>query len=209
MKEVKAFAITWTAVLSSKITSCWMMEQKEVFLQLKLPALLLLSFPALLLSLTAYADRQFATGQYNLAAKEYQRALFFGPSESVGLLTIKTGDCFFDQGNFGEAEKYYTFASNIITDDSLRFEALSKKAVCLIRQQSYQQAILDLYTAETDFAAEAGRQKAFLLGTCFYGLGEFSEANTHFHEALNEPRSVYKDSLTLLLQNKKLMRPDP
>lgn len=160
-------------------------------------------------SLTAYADLQYAAGHYNMAAKEYQRALFFGPSESVGLLTIKTGDCFFNQGDFSEAEKYYTFASNIITEDSLRFEALSKKSVCLIRQRSYQQAILDLFTAEAGFSADAERQKAFLLGTCFYGSGEFSEAASYFHQALTESRSAYKDSITLLLQSKKLMRPDP
>ncbi|HAY71519.1 MAG TPA: hypothetical protein DCX89_06485, partial [Saprospirales bacterium] len=84
----------------------------------------------------AYADEQFTAGQFNLAAKEYQRALFFGPSESVGALTVKTGDCFLEQKMFSEAEKYYHFASNIIQDDSLRFEALSKKSVCLIDRKS-------------------------------------------------------------------------
>ena len=80
MKEVKAFAITWTAVLSRKITSCWMMEQKEVFLQLKLPALLLLSFPALLLSLTAYADDKDPFNVIAGVSRKHDNNLFLSPS---------------------------------------------------------------------------------------------------------------------------------
>lgn len=154
-------------------------------------------------SLIAYADEQYAAGQYNLAAKEYQRALFFGPSESVGELTVKTGDCFLEQNLFREAEKYYHFASNIIQDDSLRFEALSKKSVCLIHQHSYQQAILDLFNANTEFSAWATRQKEFLLGTCFFGMGDFKEAETHFHLALKEGEIGKKETITTLLQSKK------
>lgn len=160
-------------------------------------------------SLIAYADEQYAAGQYNLAAKEYQRALFFGPSESVGELTVKTGDCFLGQNLFSEAEKYYHFASNIIQDDSLRFEALSKKSVCLIHQHSYQQAILDLYNANTEFSAWATQQKEFLLGTCFFGMGDFKEAETHFHLALEEGEHAKKATITTLLQSKKLLKPDP
>lgn len=80
MKEVKAFAITWTAMLSSKITSCWMMELKEVFLQLKSPALLLLSFPALLLSLTAYADDKDPFNVIAGVSRKHDNNLFLSPS---------------------------------------------------------------------------------------------------------------------------------
>lgn len=160
-------------------------------------------------SLVAYADKQFAAGQYHLAAKEYQRALFFGPAESVGLLTIKTGDCFFEQKNFSEAEKYYRFASNIIESDTLKFDAIAKRSVCLIHQKLFRQAILELYNASADFSREAARQKDFLLGTSFFGAGDFREAEKHFLLASGEENQIRNDSISLLLSSKKLMKPDP
>jgi tetratricopeptide (TPR) repeat protein len=105
---------------------------------------LLVSFGQSVDQLIDFADEKYQQGQFELAAKEYQRALFFGPKENVGPLSMATGDCFFELQDYSEAEKYYRFAANLIREDSLKAEVLLKKSSCLLLDHHYQLAVFDL-----------------------------------------------------------------
>jgi tetratricopeptide (TPR) repeat protein len=159
--------------------------------------------------LVRFADEKFEQGLYQLAAREYQRALFFGPKEEVGPLNVATGDCYFELGNFEKAELYYRFASTILKPGDQKAEATLKKSSCQILMGQYQLAIFDLLNLGKQTDVRLGSNRNLLLGIAYYGLSDFQSSKKYFLEALPGSDTEKQTYITDLFSSKKLKRPNP
>lgn len=158
--------------------------------------------------LIEFADEKVQQGQYELAAKEYQRALFFGPKDKVGPLSIATGDCYFEMRDYAGAERYYRFAANLIHNDSLKTEVLLKKSSCLLLDHQYQLAIFDLLNLAHSISPSLERKKSILLGVAYFGMNDFERSEKYFLSSASRDEAIM-DEVSLLFDSKKLMRPNP
>lgn len=158
--------------------------------------------------LIEFADKKFEQGNYALAAKEYQRALFFGPKQQVGALNVSTGDCYFALKAYGKAHEYYGFAANLIRKDSLRGEVLLKKASCQMMLLQYNMAVFDLYSLPANIPASTEKKRQFLLGVAYYGMADYERAASAFQLAI--PGDEQKiQQIVEVFANKKINRPNP
>jgi tetratricopeptide (TPR) repeat protein len=159
--------------------------------------------------LIRFADQKFEQGLYSLAAREYQRALFFGPKDQVGPLSVSTGDCYFAQGDIPKAESYYGFAINLIRQDSLRAAVILKKASCRLLTHQYTLAIFDLFSLPEGLSPVLQRKKHILLGIAYYGLADFEQSEKEFLAALPGEDAGEMERLAGYFDQKKLNRPNP
>jgi TM2 domain-containing membrane protein YozV len=159
--------------------------------------------------LIEYADFQFDQGIYKIAAREYQRALFFGSKEEVGKLNIKTGDCYFEMNSFDEAEKFYRFAAGLEMADSLKNEAILKKSSCNLMLGNYNLGIFDLLNLNAGNLPEIQTKKDVLLAIAYFGLNDFDKSRHYFGISLRGQDSLKRQKLDSLFNSKKLHRPNP
>jgi len=156
-----------------------------------------------------FADLKYEQAQYNLAAKEYQRALFFGTKDKVGPLNVSTGDCFFEMGDYTKAEKYYRFAFSLMKNDSIKSEVMLKKASCQLLNHQNQMAIFDLFNVNEKGNKTIKKKKYSLLGIAYFGLNDFDRSEEHFLVALSENSRKDINQLIGYFDSKKLHRPNP
>ena len=159
--------------------------------------------------LISYADKKFEEGMYQLAAREYQRALFFGEKENVGLLSLKTGDCYFESGEYASALRYFEFASNIILDDSLKYEAILRKASCQLLLRDYQQAVFLLLSNQSFIHTEQGKKRDLILGIAYFALMEDQKSELRFISIIDSTSQEKKIRLIELFDSNKLKWPNP
>ena len=159
--------------------------------------------------LIGFARQKYTDGQYRLAAREFQRALFFGPKERVGELQILTGDCYFEAGEYELAEKYYRFASTLQLADSLHAESVLKKASCQLLNHQYRLALIDLYRISPASSPGTLRKKQILLGVAYFGLEEFENSRMHFEQSMDGMDTASIAAMETLFQDRRLLHPKP
>ena len=159
--------------------------------------------------LIRYAEAKYSAGQYQLAAREFQRALFFGPKEMVADLHMRTGDCYFEQGRYIQAESYYRFVSTLQLPDSLKAEALLKKATCQVLEHHYQMALIDLYRVSPAGNPNIEKKKNLLLGISYFGLGNDEQARGFMLRSISPIDTLKQDQVEKLFLDKRLTRPKP
>jgi tetratricopeptide (TPR) repeat protein len=152
-----------------------------------------------------YADAQLKAGNNSSALKAYQRAVFFSDGQNNLYLYTQVADISFSNGDYENAQKYYGFAYNQSENDSLKTELLFDKAYCQILNKNYQFAIIDLLSiADTSTLVE--KRLNFYLGTCYFGLEEFSKAESSFLLCVDQNE---KSELTALFSERHFRKPSP
>jgi hypothetical protein len=152
-----------------------------------------------------FADGQFKSGNYTTALKTYQRALFFSEGKENLYLFTQIAEISYYNKDYETAQKFLGLAYNQSDDASLKTELLFKKASCQILNKNFQFAIIDLLSVN-DTAQSIQKRLNFYLATCYFGLEDFSNAQTCFETCI---RLEDKEELLDLFSKKKLLSPSP
>jgi tetratricopeptide (TPR) repeat protein len=152
-----------------------------------------------------FADYQFSSGKLTEASKTFQRALFFSEGRQNLYIFRKIAEISYLRMDYESAQKYYGLAYNLSDDESLKTELLFDKASCQILNKNYQNALIDLFSVN-DTSDVIQRRLNFFLGTCYFGLEDFSRAEKYF-ESCTDLKD--RKELAFLFSGKKLLSPSP
>ena len=131
-----------------------------------------------------FADNQFKNKELTTALKTYQRALFFSDGRQTLYLFRQIAEISYLVNDFETAQKYYGLAYNLADKDSLKTELLFNKASCQILNKNYQYALIDLFSVTVTSSVMVLKRLNFYLGTCYFGLEDFSKARTYFESCV-------------------------
>lgn len=152
-----------------------------------------------------FADDEFNSGNLTTALKSYQRALFFSEGRENLHLFMQIAEISYLTQNYESAQKYFGLAYDQSGDDNLKTELLFKKASSQMLNKNFQFAIIDLLSVnDTDRVVQ--KRLNFYLGTCYFGLEDFSKSRSCFEYCV-EPED--KKALADLFSDKKLLSPSP
>ncbi len=152
-----------------------------------------------------FADNQLNSGNLTTALKTYQRALFFSEGRKNQYLFSQIAEISFIKMDYETAQKYYGLAYNQSDNDSLKNVFLFNKAACQILNKNFQFAIIDLLSV-SDTSGGVQNRLNFYLGTCYFGLEDFSNAYMYFQACIDVKD---KKALTNLFTKKNLLSPSP
>nr|MDQ3073100.1 hypothetical protein [Bacteroidota bacterium] len=137
----------------------------------------------------------------------YERALFFlKDSAQLTLVSIKTGDCYFNEGDYKGAYEYYTQAEKIAADDSIRLESRLLSIRCLLMHGQFAYSVEKL--AEIENEADSGQLQRiiFYKGVAFLGLDELDSARNSFHFLVRHDPAALTGIDVLFDQYKRSLR---
>jgi tetratricopeptide (TPR) repeat protein len=146
----------------------------------------------------SFADQQFETGNYSIAAREYNRAFFFGYNQ-VDVVSLQIGHCYFEMEDYPQAAGFYDKAFKYSSNDSIKNEATLGKTFCLLLQSKNIPAIEELFYINENATPEQTAQMHYLKGIAYYNIHDDSLAYNEFYSALEVASQT--DSLQTLLTN--------
>jgi len=145
----------------------------------------------------SFADVQFREGNYAIAAREYNRAFFFG-YEHVDRVSLQIGHCYIEMEDYVMAASFYDRAFKYSTSDSIKNESVLGKAFCMLIQNKNIPALEELLYISDTPTLEQTAQMHYLKGVAYYNLEDDSLAFQEFFSVLdiaNQSDSL-KDELT-------------
>jgi tetratricopeptide (TPR) repeat protein len=151
----------------------------------------------------AFADKQFAAKNYNLALKEYQRALFFSENKYEDYLFQQIAEIYFVNQNYIQAATFYDYAYSITKNDSLKNEFIFKKASCYIIRYQYNYAIIELFNIKENAPKNIEKRKQFYLGLCYFGIENYLLAAECFFKVIEDGTQTQKKELLDIFTNRK------
>jgi len=140
-----------------------------------------------------FSDQLFAKGEFELAANEYNRALFFGCKES-DRISLKIANCYFKQNMYDQSIQFYDrtyFSSN---SDSIKAEAILGKSFALIIEKNYILAISELMNIDSAKNVYHNVKLNFLKGIAYFGLHQDELSEKFFSKCLFQ-LSLQNDSV--------------
>jgi tetratricopeptide (TPR) repeat protein len=146
-----------------------------------------------LAEIVSFSDESFEAGNFELAANEYNRALFFGCPEQ-DQICLKIASCYFKQQKYEQSIQFYDRAYFSSTSDSIRTEAILGKAFALIIIKNYLMALTELINVDSAKNTYHDVKLHFLKGITYFGLHEDELSEKSFKTCL-AMLSLEKDSL--------------
>ncbi|HUM89645.1 MAG TPA: hypothetical protein PKV50_08940 [Prolixibacteraceae bacterium] len=144
----------------------------------------------------AFADTEFEKGNYEIAAREYNRALFFG-SENVDVISLQIGHCYSEMEDYDLAAEFYDRAYKYSQNDSLKNESVVAKAFGMLVTNQYIKALEELLYFSENSSLEQKAQMHYLKGIAYYNTENDTLAYAEFLQVLDAFPS--SDSLRLLI----------
>jgi len=172
------------------------MKRKRYFILIINLLIVTFSFAQTVEEVVRFADEQFVKGNYQVAAQEYNRALFFG-YDKVDELSIQIGHCYCELENYDLATPFYDRSFKYSKSDSLKNEAVLGKTFCLLMQNKNFLALNELLYMNDHSTMQQQTGMHYLKGIAYYGLKEDSLAYEEFYTVLN--LSEINDSVKTLL----------
>lgn len=155
------------------------------------------------------ANQQFRLGNYSLALKEYQRFLFFD-SNAEPEVYDHIGSCFQNLKQFDQAAEFYDKAFFSYTNDHLKNKAILSKVECMIYMRDFALALADVLSMSDTITGEDYYKKELLVGICYFGMDDFSNAKASFVNSVEPGDSVTRKKIVLIFDNKKnFYKPNP
>jgi tetratricopeptide (TPR) repeat protein len=159
-------------------------------------------------SLLAFADKQYAEGNYNIALKEYLR-IGFVQNFSEPSIQLRIANTYYRTGNWPVARYYYDLAFRMAGDDSTRSQSKFSKISSLISEKKYKQALIDLYNINDSIYQKHYVEIDLLFGICFFGLEDFSKSCDYFKHAVNG-NEIARAKIDSIFKTKRMFyRPKP
>jgi tetratricopeptide (TPR) repeat protein len=158
----------------------------------------------------AFADRQYQSGNYQSAVREYQRAILFCEGSSKPYLQRQAGLCFFSLNDFDRARQFLLEASNAFPDDSMKMECLFTAISCSIQQGKFFTALKELSLIPETNRDFFNRKKFFYSGICYWSTNRYETAFDSFRQCLpgnNQDKILRLQSIETAFQ--KPANPNP
>lgn len=155
-----------------------------------------------------FADSQFENQNYQLAVKEYQRALFFSKGEKTDYLYQQIACAFFKNSQFAQAAYFYDLSYKTSTNDSLKKELTFNKAQCYLLMSDYRQSLYELTSLGNELSEYFKRKQDFYFAVSYFGIEDFEKSEAYFISLVkNDPELV--NEISGLFSRKNLNRPSP
>jgi hypothetical protein len=156
-----------------------------------------------------FADSQFAQANYQLAVKEYQRALFFGSGRSTDYLYRQIANAFFKNQQFEQANYFYDLSYKTATNDSIKKELIFNKSQSYLLSGDFQKSVYELTSLDSILSIYFINKRNFYFAVSYFGLEDFKKSEMYFLN-LTEGRPEAKQEIQKLFNSKKkLYRPNP
>ncbi len=152
-----------------------------------------------------YANEQYNLKNYANALKTYKRLLFFAGNKDRYPLYEKIAELSLIEKDYYTATTFYKLAIKNASNPSKKADFLLNKAYCEMMIGDFLYATMDLFSIKTE-EKKLQQQINFYLGTCYFGLEKFDEAEKYFTKCVNDKD---KEAIKNLFKNKKLYRPNP
>lgn len=158
----------------------------------------------------AFARQQVAAGNTVLAAKTYQRLVFFTGDRYREECYAQLAGLFFEASDFGKSVQYFDLLYHAARTDSLRFEAVFGKAGALLLQQEHQKSLLELFALPPDLPEKWRTRRALYLGAAHFGARDFDAAEAALLEILPHENSAARAQLRHLMDKaRRIDRKNP
>ena len=155
-------------------------------------------------------DKHFESDQITEALYAYQRAVFFSPSGADPDVLLKIADCFVREGDFEKSIEYFDHAYYADPDDSIKIEILFRKANSFIQTNNFHFALIELLGIKTEGGSLLEKRRALYLASAYYGLENYSNAESHFLKALPITEFDSREAIAKIFSKKSnFYRPNP
>jgi tetratricopeptide (TPR) repeat protein len=172
------------------------MKRKRYFILIINLLITSFSFAQTVEDVVRFANEQFKKGNFQIAAQEYNRALFFG-YDKVDELSIQIGHCYSELSNYDLATSFYDRSFKYSLSDSLKNEAVLGKTFCLLMQNKNFLALNELLYMNDYSNIQQQTGMHYLKGIAYYGLGDDTLAYEEFYTVMD--LSEISDSVKTLL----------
>lgn len=154
------------------------------------------------------AVEQYDQENYELASQYFERLVFFDKEKTFSNIHALLADCYFQQKQFDKSGDYYDKAYFLTENDSLKNNYLLKKSYCLLLQQNFSYALIELFNLSDMLSEEQAQQKQLYLGISYFGMEDFEKSENAFL-SLSE-NSNYKNNIEALFdENEKAGKKKP
>ncbi len=130
-----------------------------------------------------FSDQQYEKGNYELAANEYNRALFFSYN-AQDQLCLKIANCYLNLNKLDQSAIFFDRAFFSSNSDSIKTEAVLGKSFSLILEKNFMLAISELMNIDSTNVNDQYRRLNFLKGIAYFGLNEDDLAETSFNQCV-------------------------
>lgn len=134
-------------------------------------------------SIVTFSDQQFERGNYELAANEYNRALFFGNSYPDAIC-LKIASCYINLNKPELSALFFDRAYFSASSDSIKTEAILGKSFSLILDKQFMLALSELLNLDSAKISEQNIRLNFLKGIAHFGLNEDKLAEIDFKKCI-------------------------
>jgi hypothetical protein len=181
------------------------------------PGILLLTIFSFLVQLSSqtfeetinFADKQYNLANYQLAVKEYQRALYFSNGIKVDYLYRQIAHSFFKNQQFSQANYFYDLSYKSTINDSLKSEIIFNKSQCFLLSGDYKRSVYELTGLGNKLSDYFEDKRNFYYGVSYFGLEEFKKSEEYFLLLVNEDSGSYQEIKELFSLKKNLYKPNP
>lgn len=130
-----------------------------------------------------FADQAYKSEKFEIAASEFNRAIFFGHTKQDGLF-LKIAICYFNLKDFEQSIVFYDKAYFATQSDSIKNEAILGKAFSLIAEHQWMMALSELMNIDTPKYLNQKVKMNFLQGIAYFGLHEDKLAQESFNNCV-------------------------
>ena len=159
-------------------------------------------------SLFLFAEKQYSTGNYDLAIKEFLRISYF-QNQSDPLIQMKLADCYYQKGNWNTARQYYDQVYRLSAQENILTHAKLKKISSLILETNYNQALIDLFAIHDTLYQKHYVEIDILFAICYFGLEDFKKSEDYFILAVGDNLLAQHKIDSIFGVKKMFRKPNP
>jgi tetratricopeptide (TPR) repeat protein len=152
-----------------------------------------------------FANEQFEEGNYSIASKEYNRALFFGYPDNA-FVAQRIAECYTYLEQYELAGDFYDRAYRFSKSDSMKNEAVLGKSFCHIIEKQFMLGLRELLNFNESSTPEQQASYYFLKGISYFGLKDDSASYNQFIKIANYTSRNTIDTLTIKKEFEKIYR---
>ena len=130
-----------------------------------------------------FAKQQYEKGNFSDAAREFNRAIFLGTSNTAESYR-NIGECYFQTGAYDLSDIFFDKAYFAQKNDSLRSEILLRKTYSNILRKRFSNAYYELVNVDSLYNPAQTETFWFYLGVVYYGMNDFDNARASFAKNL-------------------------
>ena len=156
-----------------------------------------------------FADAEYRSAQYALAASAYQRALYFG-SDSIGPYCLRQlAGCYEGLQDWDRANQYLEKIYYVGWNDSLQASLLLEKSANLLHARNFTSARQELLKIRINTRNTQWKELQVYRGMTCFGLGDYPASEQYFLGAVAGDSLRTREVSQLFVLNRKADRLHP